>query len=104
MGLLTRLFPAAVTEPIRLHIEAKRYLCATDANYWQGLSAASKQSLKLQGEIFSPEQARDFRNIPHAEAAVRLRKWEDSAKIAGRKTPPLEHFVPLLKQCAIAVD
>ncbi|MGK7927917.1 MAG: phosphonate degradation HD-domain oxygenase [Spirulina sp.] len=102
LGLLTQLFPPAVTEPIRLHVEAKRYLCAVEATYWQELSPASKQSLKLQGEIFSPEQARHFKQHPHAEAAIQLRKWDDRAKIAGKQTPALEHFLPVMEHCAIA--
>ena len=58
--VLQLLFGSAVCEPVRLHVEAKRYLCAVDAAYWEGLSPASQRSLNLQGGIFSPEAAARF--------------------------------------------
>ena len=93
---LQSLFSPAVTEPIRLHVEAKRYLCAVDPAYWASLSPASKCSLELQGGIFSPTAAAEFIQQPHAKDAVQLRIWDDRAKVAQLKTPPLEHFTPLL--------
>jgi len=73
-GWLTRHFPAAVTEPIRLHVAAKRYLCAVDGGYRRGLSAASIQSLALQGGPMSEAEARDFEATPYVREAVRLRR------------------------------
>ncbi|MEM9539383.1 MAG: hypothetical protein AAGA60_07710 [Cyanobacteria bacterium P01_E01_bin.42] len=69
-----------------------------------GAIGSLKTELKLQESPFSPEKARDFEHSPHAEAAIQLRKWNDFAKVVGTQTLPLEHFVPLLEQCAIAVD
>jgi phosphonate degradation associated HDIG domain protein len=94
--LSTRFGPEAV-EPIRLHVPAKRYLCATDAAYYAGLSPASQQSLALQGGPFSAGEVAAFRAGSHADAAVRLRLWDDRAKIPNLPTPVLEHFADHLR-------
>lgn len=92
-------FSSAVTEPIRLHVQAKRYLCATDSAYWSGLSAASQQSLQLQGGIFSAAEAQQFIAQPYSQDAVKLRRWDDQAKIVELETPDFEHFLPILEAC-----
>ncbi|MGF1460458.1 MAG: phosphonate degradation HD-domain oxygenase [Leptolyngbyaceae cyanobacterium] len=89
---LKRLFSLAVTVPIQLHVAAKRYLCAVDQGYWQTLSPASQRSLALQGGIFSAAEAAAFIQQPHAPAAVKLRRWDDLAKVKQQPTPTLEHF------------
>lgn len=99
MPLLQTLFKPSVTEPIRLHVDAKRYLCAVDSTYWEGLSPASKRSLDLQGGVFSTEAAAFFIAQPYAEDAVQLRIWDDRAKVANLSTPDLEHFTPILVSC-----
>jgi predicted HD phosphohydrolase len=99
MPLLQTLFKPSVTEPIRLHVDAKRYLCAVDSTYWEALSPASKRSLELQGGIFSPEAAAAFIAQPYAADAVQLRIWDDRAKVANLSTPNLEHFTPILVSC-----
>lgn len=99
MPLLQTLFNPFVTEPIRLHVDAKRYLCAVDLVYWDALSPASKRSLELQGGRFSPKAAASFITQPYAEAAVQLRIWDDRAKVANLPTPDLEHFTPILVSC-----
>ena len=96
MPLLQTLFHPAVTEPIRLHVEAKRYLCAVDPIYWDTLSPASKRSLELQGGIFSPETAAAFIAQPYARDAVQLRIWDDRAKVPHLPTPTLDHFIPIV--------
>ena len=73
-------FPEAVTTPIRLHVPAKRYLCATDASYHDGLSEASKKSLIVQGGIMSDEELEAFEQIPHFRDALTLRRWDDLSK------------------------
>ncbi|MEL6381700.1 MAG: phosphonate degradation HD-domain oxygenase [Cyanobacteria bacterium J06626_18] len=90
-------FPTAVTTPIRLHVAAKRYLCAVDDDYWASLSPASKLSLELQGGIFPEPAAAAFIQQPYAKDAVKLRRWDDLAKISGQETPDLEHFQPFLQ-------
>lgn len=85
-------FVPEVTEPIRLHVEAKRYLCHDRPGYYDALSPASRQSLELQGGPMDAAEAAAFRANPHAEAAVRLRIWDDAAKIRGLRTPDLDAF------------
>jgi phosphonate degradation associated HDIG domain protein len=96
---LQELFSLAVTEPIRLHVQAKKYLCAVDSNYWASLSPASKQSLQWQGGVFSEKEAKAFIARPFARQAVQLRQWDDLAKVVGLSTPDLTHFVPFLTTC-----
>lgn len=96
---LNGLFSEAVTEPIRLHVNAKRYLCAIDEDYWSTLSQASKRSLELQGGIFSEAEARIFINQLFAKDAVQLRIWDDLAKDPTIKTLAINHFIPVLKAC-----
>ena len=90
---LTTRFGSDVVEPVRLHVAAKRYLCATDPAYQAALSPPSLLSLKLQGGPMSSEEARKFEASPHFEAAVRLRHYDEKAKIAGLTTPDLGHFL-----------
>jgi phosphonate degradation associated HDIG domain protein len=85
-------FGPIVTEPVRLHVPAKRYLCAADPAYRTTLSPASVRSLELQGGPMSPAGAAEFARGPHAAAAVALRRWDDAAKVVGHPTPPLAHF------------
>jgi phosphonate degradation associated HDIG domain protein len=86
-----------VLEPIKLHVDAKRYLCATRAGYHESLSADSRRSLRLQGGIHSPEEAAAFIAKPYAVDAVNVRLWDDLAKVDGASTPPLAHYVTLLE-------
>jgi phosphonate degradation associated HDIG domain protein len=97
---LRALFPAEVTEPIRLHVPAKRYLCTVDAEYLQGLSQPSILSLRLQGGAMTAEEVDHFNASPFADDAVRLRRWDDAAKIPDLPTPPLSHYAGLLHQLA----
>jgi phosphonate degradation associated HDIG domain protein len=94
---LARWFVPEVVEPGRLHVAAKRFLCARDRQYFEGLSPASRQSLVLQGGPMSDEEARQFEADPHYRAAVQVRRYDDMGKVPGMKTPPLEEFRPLLE-------
>jgi phosphonate degradation associated HDIG domain protein len=89
---LERYFPASVTEPVRLHVDAKRYLCQAEPQYWAGLSPASKTSLEVQGGIYNAAEAAAFIAQPHAADAVMLRRWDDAAKTPRLKTPDLAHY------------
>lgn len=91
-------FGPGVTEPIRLHVDAKRYLCAVEPTYQTSLSACSLQSLMLQGGPFSVEQSREFEQHPYFDQGVRLRHWDDLAKVPGLETPTLEHFLHFVRQ------
>ncbi len=101
LNYLKTIFSDAVTEPIRMHVNAKRYLCAANKDYWDSLSPASKTSLELQGGIFTEAEATEFINQPYAEDAVKLRMWDDLAKVKNLKTPGLEYFVPVIKKLII---
>jgi len=94
---LSRFFGPDVTEPVRLHVEAKRYLCVAEPGYFGRLSEASILSLKLQGGPHDDEETKAFAAEPYADAAVKLRHWDDEAKVLGMKTPDLAHFEPLIR-------
>ncbi len=97
---LQQLFPQEVTEPVRLHVVAKRYLCAVDPDYQSTLSRPSVVSLELQGGPMSDAEAAHFRDVPFSQDAVRLRHWDDAAKVPQKQTPRLEHFAKYLHQVA----
>jgi phosphonate degradation associated HDIG domain protein len=94
---LARHFGPEVAEPAKLHVAAKRYLCATESAYSEGLSEASKQSLKLQGGAMTPDEVAQFEANPHAAEAVRLRRWDDEAKVADLEVPGLETYLDRIK-------
>jgi predicted HD phosphohydrolase len=90
---LSSLFGEAVTMPIRLHVEAKRYLCG-DRRYRESLSPASIRSLELQGGALEPEACTAFLQRRFAADAVKLRRFDDAAKVVGLSLPNLEYFRP----------
>jgi [1-hydroxy-2-(trimethylamino)ethyl]phosphonate dioxygenase len=95
--LLSAHLPPAVTEPIRLHVAAKRYLCFADAEYMQTLSPSSVLSLGLQGGPMSADEVTAFFADPFAEEATALRRWDDAAKIPDLAVPQIDSYLPLLK-------
>ena len=97
---LTKHFGPEVTEPIRLHVAAKRYLCATRPGYHDELSDASKLSLTIQGGPFTPAEVAEFDQNPFAEAAVRLRYWDDIAKIKDLPTPDVQYYKRYVEKAA----
>jgi phosphonate degradation associated HDIG domain protein len=100
LPFLRDLYGDAVLEPIRLHVEAKRYLCHADRSYWASLSPESQRSLEQQGGYFSAAEADKFIQQPFASDAVRLRIWDDLSKVPQKPTLPLKEFVPLLEHLA----
>jgi gamma-butyrobetaine dioxygenase len=94
---LAQWFPASVTEPIRLHVAAKRYLCAVESSYFGRLSPASVYTLSLQGGPMSEEEAAEFERSPWAADAVAVRRWDDLAKDPAADGPDFEWFRPLLE-------
>jgi [1-hydroxy-2-(trimethylamino)ethyl]phosphonate dioxygenase len=93
-------FAPAVWEPVRLHVPAKRYLCATDPAYLARLSAASIHTLKLQGGAMSSAEVRHFEAEPYWQDAVRVRRWDDQGKVAGLSTPTLQDYVRIIERVA----
>jgi len=94
---LSQWFGPAVTEPVRLHVAAKRYLCATEPGYFARLSAESVRTLALQGGPMTPEQAAAFAALPYARDAVAVRRWDDEAKDPSAAPPEFGHFEVLLR-------
>ena len=101
LPFLRGLFSDRVLGPIQLHVDAKRYLCATRRPYYTALSEDSKRSLALQGGIFSEAQAKAFIEQRGAAEAVRVRVWDDLAKAEGLPTPPLSHYLERARRCAL---
>jgi phosphonate degradation associated HDIG domain protein len=99
---LAATFASTVIEPIRLHVAAKRYLCCVDDNYWALLSPASKHSLDLQGGPFGDEQAARFARNPCAQIAVRVRQYDDHAKVKGATTPSLSYYMKMVEAQLLA--
>ncbi len=93
---LARWFGPAVTEPVRLHVAAKRYLCAVEPSYAAQLSPASVFTLSVQGGPMTAEQVRRFEGEPYRADAVALRRWDDQAKDPTVKAPGFDYFRPLL--------
>jgi phosphonate degradation associated HDIG domain protein len=99
---LTAWFGREVTEPVRLHVAAKRYLCATEADYFSKLSKDSVLSLSLQGGPMSSDEVVAFDALPQSAAAVKLRRFDEQAKVKNLKTPSIEHFLPAVGRCLLA--
>lgn len=90
-------FPASVTEPIRLHVAAKRYLCKTDEGYFDRLSAASVNSLRVQGGPMNADEVRQFESSPYYRDAVKARLYDDDGKVAGLTIKPVSEYRALLE-------
>ena len=93
-------FGPAVSEPVRLHVPAKRYRCATDARDLEQLSSASVHTLALQGGPMSAREVQRFEDEAYFRDAVRVRLWDDQGKVAGLKTPPLDAYVAMIDRLA----
>ena len=102
LPFLRDLFSDRVLDAIKLHVDAKRYLCRINPGYWAALSADSKRSLELQGGIFGEEECAVFRANPGASDAIKLRQWDDDAKQPDLSTPDLAHFLSRAARCRIA--
>ncbi|MBL8338514.1 MAG: phosphohydrolase [Rhodoferax sp.] len=96
---LSQYFGPEVTEPVRLHVAAKRYLAAVEPGYFDELSEASKLSLRLQGGPMDAAQIRAFEAAPFFAEAVRLRRWDEEGKIIGYQGPPATHFDATVRAC-----
>lgn len=97
---LARYFGHDVSEPVRLHVQAKAYLCLKEPEYISRLSAVSRRSLELQGGTMRASEAKAFIAQPYAQEAIRLRKWDDLSKEPRRVTPGLDHFLLIAKGVA----
>ena len=89
-----------VTEPIRLHVPAKRYLCAVEPSYFALLSEASVYTLSVQGGPMTAAEASEFEALTYATDAVAVRRWDDQAKDPSADVPGFDHYRPLLERLA----
>lgn len=102
LGLLGSAFGREVLEPIRLHVQAKRYLVTTDPRHAAALPPAASAALALQGGRMSRDEVWLFEDTPYAEQSVALRRWDDAAHVPGKPTPLLAGFIDLL--CQVRLD
>jgi predicted HD phosphohydrolase len=97
---LSQRFVAEVAEPVRLHVTAKRYLCTVDPAYADRLSRASVLSLEIQGGLMRKDEVRGFESNRFHQHAVKLRFWDDLAKVAGAAVKDPQEYVPILRRVA----
>lgn len=100
---LERYFGADVVEPVRLHVAAKRYLCAVEPDYFSRLSRDSVESLALQGGPMSYAKCEMFEKQPYWQDAVTLRRIDDNAKDPRGAFPALNRFWPAI-EAALRTD
>ena len=96
---LAERFGPEVSEPVRLHVAAKRYLCTVESDYFGKLSPDSVRSLELQGGLMSAEELEQFRANPHHAEAVRLRRYDEAAKDPRASTPDFDHYLRHVAAC-----
>lgn len=99
-NFLSSTFGPNVTQPIALHVQAKRYLCAIDFSYESELSEGSQRSLVLQGGAMGVVEAERFSQLQYFEDAVTIRKLDDLAKVENLISGKFADFIPLLKRVA----
>jgi len=97
-AVLEQFFPKVITDCCRHHVAAKRYLCATDPEYFQKLSTASVHSLNLQGGPMSEAELKDFEKNPNLKKILKVRLYDDAGKIPDMITPSFWHFAPLVQK------
>jgi len=97
-AILSAFFPPVVTECVRCHVGAKRYLCATDKQYSGKLSQASVHTLALQGGPMDAVEIKQFEKNPHLKEILQVRLWDDRGKVPNHKTPPFGHYAPMLQR------
>ena len=96
-ALLAPFFPTMVTACVDCHVAAKRYLCATESDYFDRLSPASVHTLRLQGGPMSESETAKFANNPELEFLLQVRIWDEAAKVPGKKTRSFAYYAPLLE-------
>ena len=96
--LLAPWVPERLAWCVRMHADAKRYLCATEPAYFERLSPASRHTLQLQGGVMPPSDAARFARYRWAQDAVALRRWDDQAKVLGKPTRRLDDWAPLVRR------
>jgi len=96
--VLEAFFPTVVTDCVRYHVAAKRYLCATRPEYFGRLSAASVHTLNLQGGPMSAEDVAEFETNPNLSEIIEVRYLDDAGKHADMQTPGFAHYAPMVQR------
>ena len=96
--ILESWLPPEVTEAVRWHVDAKRYLCAVEPAYFDGLSPASVRSLALQGGPMDSDEVSAFEKNPWLDTILRVRRYDDGGKVPGRKTPDMEYYLEMVEE------
>ena len=96
-AVLAPFFPTMVTACVGCHVAAKRYLCATESDYFDRLSLASVHTLRLQGGPMSESETAEFANNPELESLLQIRIWDEEAKVPGKKTRSFAYYASLLE-------
>ena len=99
-AVLAPFFCRRIVDCVGQHVAAKRYLCAVDPGYFDRLTPASVRTLELQGGPMNADEVAAFEKIPDFADCVRVRQWDEGAKVKGCKTPDFKHFEPLLRRLA----
>ncbi len=98
--VLSPLFGPEVSQPVALHVMAKRWRCTIDPNYYDELSPASQISFLAQGGPLRTDERASFEAHPGFAAALALRSWDDRAKVPLMDVPDLESYRPLAEAVA----
>ena len=102
-NFLKDFFSEEITESIRLHVVAKRYLCSIDNSYYESLSKASKNSFKVQGGALNKEEINELENNKYFKDAVRLRKWDDRGKVSLKEVEELDTYKEMIVAERLAI-
>jgi len=96
--VLSPFFPSVITDCVKYHVAAKRYLCATKPEYFARLSAASVHTLELQGGPMSTEEVAEFEANPNLKKIIQVRYLDEAGKVADMETPDYWHFAPMVQR------
>ena len=96
--MLEQFFPSVITDCVRFHVAAKRYLCATKPSYFDRLSAASVHTLELQGGPMNADEVAEFEKNPNLKEIIAVRYLDEAGKRAGMETPDYWHFAPMVQR------
>ncbi len=96
--VLAPFFPSVITDCVKYHVAAKRYLCATKPDYFARLSPASVHTLELQGGPMTPDELAEFEQNPNLQEIIQVRYLDEAGKRADMETPGFEHFAPMVQR------
>ncbi len=99
--VLNPFFPQQICDCVRYHVDAKRYLCRVDRDYFSRLSPASVHTLELQGGPMNDDEVTAFESLQHCLEIVQVRKWDERAKVAKLHTPDFEYYAQTLRELVV---